>query len=214
MEVVRYGHRAGVEVKHECCVGGTWYVRIAEGEMAAIGAGDAEDVVLCEVKKGDVLFINNVVPHRSLNNLSDHIRWSLDLRWQRPQDAHGFWGLKAPIVMSKAGQPDYAIDWTGWADDDRQVKQMEAALKDANVAANIAVAVEAEAAAKAEAEAKAASDGGQGGAADPFDTVIAGPWMARWDLVHHNKHVDRFVANQAAGKGSDWHAHVDGAVVG
>jgi hypothetical protein len=50
--------------------------------------------------------------------------------------------------------------------------------------------------------------------ADPFDTVIAGPWMNRWEIVHHNKHVDRFLANQAKGVGSDWHAHTKGGAFG
>ncbi len=23
---------------------------------------------------------------------------------------------------------------------------------------------------------------------DEFDTTLSGPWMNRWDIVHHNKH--------------------------
>jgi len=23
---------------------------------------------------------------------------------------------------------------------------------------------------------------------DEFDTNLSGPWMTRWDIVHHNKH--------------------------
>ena len=27
---------------------------------------------------------------------------------------------------------------------------------------------------------------------DPFDTRIAGPWMKRWPIKHHNKHTALF----------------------
>ena len=39
------------------------------------------DVVTCEVPRGSVLL---------LNNLSSHIRWSFDLRWQHPDEPCGF----------------------------------------------------------------------------------------------------------------------------
>lgn len=56
------------------------------------------DLVTCEVPKGSVLFLNNLIPHRSLNNASDKIRWSFDLRWQRSNEPDGFcefrgWGI-------------------------------------------------------------------------------------------------------------------------
>ena len=27
---------------------------------------------------------------------------------------------------------------------------------------------------------------------EEFDTTIQGPWMKKWEIVHVNKHVDRF----------------------
>ena len=36
-----------------------------------------------------------------------------------------------------------------------------------------------------------------------FDTTISGPWMDRWELVHHNRHVAAHLAATAAGK-QDW----------
>ena len=36
-----------------------------------------------------------------------------------------------------------------------------------------------------------------------FDTTISGPWMDRWELVHHNRHVAAHLAANAAGK-QDW----------
>ena len=40
---------------------------------------------------------------------------------------------------------------------------------------------------------------------DEFDTNIHGPWMKRWDIVHHNKHT----ASLKDG-GSSWHSHKPG----
>ena len=40
-------------------------------------------------------FYSNVIfGYFSLENISDKIRWSLDLRWQRPDKPNGFYGLK------------------------------------------------------------------------------------------------------------------------
>jgi hypothetical protein len=49
------------------------------------------------------------------------------------------------------------------------------------------------------------------GAADPYDTVITGPWMGRWKIVNHNKHVTRYLENKERGVSSEWHAHQGGA---
>ena len=27
---------------------------------------------------------------------------------------------------------------------------------------------------------------------DAFDTTVAGPWMTRWEIVHHNAHTAAF----------------------
>jgi hypothetical protein len=215
MEVIRYGHRAGKEVTHKCCVGGTWYVEIAEGELETIGAADPADIVLCEVRKGDVLFLNNVIPHRSLVNFSDHVRWSLDLRWQKPTEPAGFFGLKELIRMTKKDDPSFKPDWSSWRLDDRQLRQMDAILKDARIAAEIGKAIELDAPGATgmlvAGKAGAGSDDSDV-AGNPFDTVIAGPWMGRWEIVHHNKHVDRFLESKDGG--SEWHGMATGGGFG
>lgn len=44
------------------------------------------------------------IPHNnSLTNSSPDIRWSLDLRWQDAALPAGFWGIKNPILLKKAG---------------------------------------------------------------------------------------------------------------
>ena len=95
MQVVEGGHKSGVTANHACCVGGTWYTEVIPEELeATLGCDMKQDVVDCPVSYGSVLLLNNLIPHRSLPNNSDGVRWSLDLRWQRGGEANGFTGVK------------------------------------------------------------------------------------------------------------------------
>ena len=129
MQVIRGGHKLGRTATHTCCAGGTWYVDLAEEEIIrTFGADMEKDVVTCEVPMGGVLFINNCIPHRSLENYSDKVRWSLDLRWQRPDRPNGFHGLKDSVLMHTVKDPNYVIQWEEFATLDRSLLQ-EAAMK-------------------------------------------------------------------------------------
>jgi len=55
---------------------GARYYHIAEADLPE------GDVVTVPVKKGGVLLMTNRTPHRSIENTSDVIRWSVDLRYQ------------------------------------------------------------------------------------------------------------------------------------
>ena len=111
---------------HTCCAGGTWYVDLDEEEMEkTLGVNVNHDIVTCEVPFGGILFLNNAIPHRSLENYSDKVRWSLDLRWQIPNKPNGFYGLKECVIMRKADDPNYQIDWENFATLDRQILQAE-----------------------------------------------------------------------------------------
>jgi len=113
-QMVSGAHKPGVTVTHTCCAGGTWYVEVQEEEMEKhLGADMSRDVVTCEVPFGGMVLLNNCIPHRSLENHSDRVRWSLDLRWQDPKKPTGFYDLKKPVVMRKAGDPNYEINWEG-----------------------------------------------------------------------------------------------------
>ena len=81
--MLRGGHRSGITMKHNCCAGGTWYVELPVEEMESTLKCKLDDktVVTCEIPFGSVLLFNNLIPHRSTENFSDNIRWSLDLRW-------------------------------------------------------------------------------------------------------------------------------------
>ena len=120
-----------------------------------LGVDLEKDIVTCEVPMGGVLFLNNCIPHRSLENRSDKVRWSVDLRWQDPSKPNGFYGIKECVPMRKANDPTYQVDWETWAATDRY-----------GIDVNSDKLVE-----------------------DEFDTTIHGPWMKRWEIVNHNRHV-------------------------
>jgi ectoine hydroxylase-related dioxygenase (phytanoyl-CoA dioxygenase family) len=174
MQVVAGGHRSGRTATHACCVGGTWYVETTPEELeATLGADMGRDVVTCEVPLGGVLLLNNLVPHRSLPNDSEGIRWSLDLRWQRGGEPNGFSGIKDSVLMKAASDTSYngTVAWGPWATADRNT------LTQARLAS------------------KGTATGGGGSSrrgkatgAHDFSTTIAGPWMRNWPLVHENRH--------------------------
>lgn len=122
MEVAAKGHLSGKVATHTCCWGDTWYIMLAEEEMEkTLGVDLKKDVVLCPVPYGGMLLINNMIPHRSLNNASNVIRWSLDLRWQRPDKPVGFYDLKGGVLMRTKEQPDLQIDWESFDSVERHV---------------------------------------------------------------------------------------------
>ena len=168
MQLIRRGHKLGKTATHTCCAGDTWYVDLAEEEIVKTFDVDMQkDVVTCEVPMGGALFISNCIPHRSLENYSDKVRWSLDLRWQRPDKPNGFYGLQESVLMRTAKNPNYVINWDQFATVDRSQLQEQAVDFQGN----------------------------------DFDTTIHGPWMKRWDIVHHNKHTESLASG-----GISWHA--------
>ncbi|CAF5131346.1 unnamed protein product, partial [Rotaria socialis] len=42
-----------------------------------------------------------------MENYSQNIRWSLDLRWQNPNEPNGFYGLKDNILMTKSDDENF-----------------------------------------------------------------------------------------------------------
>ena len=78
-----------------------------------LGADYEKNIVTCEVPFGGMVLLSNCIPHRSLENYSNKTRWSLDLRFQDPKKATGFYDLKAPVLLRKADDPSYQVDWEG-----------------------------------------------------------------------------------------------------
>lgn len=128
LQVVRGGHRPPRVLRHhlesERGDRRSWYLAIDERDLPP------GERVTCTMPVGSVLFINQLIPHRSTENLSDGIRWSIDLRWQRPGEPSGFEGVKECIPMRTAADRARPIDWGGWAARDRVAAAMEAAAAD------------------------------------------------------------------------------------
>ena len=114
LQVIRGGHQPVRVFEHykEKSVGHakSWYLFIPDNDLPA------DRVVTCEMKVGSVLLLNQLIPHRSLENFSDKVRWSIDLRWQDPALPTGVEGHSEPIVMRKADDPAWRPDWDVWID--------------------------------------------------------------------------------------------------
>ena len=59
--------------------------------------------------------LQSVVTASQYGEFLDRIRWSVDLRWQRPGEKSGMEGIKSPILMRTASDPGYQINWSEWA---------------------------------------------------------------------------------------------------
>jgi len=134
MQVMKGGHRKGVVVDHVGCSPHTWYLEMIADDLKieeAIGIPVESNIVTLPVKKGSVLFLNNLIPHRSLPNSSLDTRWSIDLRWQHPDQPSGF-AAKDCLRLSSSEDLLFQPSWKNWAEKDRHV--LVAALAgDANV---------------------------------------------------------------------------------
>eukprot|EP01129_Flabellula_baltica_P017647 TRINITY_DN9848_c0_g1_i1.p1 TRINITY_DN9848_c0_g1~~TRINITY_DN9848_c0_g1_i1.p1 ORF type:complete len:315 (+),score=75.94 TRINITY_DN9848_c0_g1_i1:330-1274(+) len=122
MQVLKGGHRSGLK-RHRLVntVGDkrSWQLFIDEDDLP-----DGE-VVTCEVPMGGLLLINQIIPHRSVENTSNQIRWSVDLRWVRTNETSGFEHVKETIIMRKSDDPDHKIDFTEWAKKNRHEEESE-----------------------------------------------------------------------------------------
>ncbi|ELT94126.1 hypothetical protein CAPTEDRAFT_227964 [Capitella teleta] len=116
VEVMPGGHRSGKVAKHHGCWRDTWYIMAEPDEMAETLGVDVANAVECPVPYGGVLLFNNMIPHRSLENESDRVRWSLDLRWQKSDQPVGFYGMKDGVRMRSSDDPNFKIDWDSFLD--------------------------------------------------------------------------------------------------
>lgn len=65
----------------------------------------------------------------SLPNVSTDIRWSLDLRWQKPSEPIGFYNLKEGVLMRSSKDSDLDINWKSFNNVDRHEEQKKATVK-------------------------------------------------------------------------------------
>lgn len=69
------------------------------------------DLVCC---KGDVVLLNKFTPHRSVPNVSEKCRWSLDLRYQTTGHHTGRTAYPAFIVRSPSNPESVLRDYAEW----------------------------------------------------------------------------------------------------
>ena len=70
--------------------------------------------VQCPVRLGSVLLIQHKTIHRSVPNHSDHIRWSMDIRYSDPRMPTGRDGVPGFIARSKAHPGSVANSLEDW----------------------------------------------------------------------------------------------------
>ena len=95
MEVIAGSHRAPL-LDHERGMGPAGNFKGVIDEQLPDG-----EHVLCPVRVGGVLLTQHKTMHRSLPNVSDHIRWSLDLRYSHPELPTGRQGVPGFIARSR-----------------------------------------------------------------------------------------------------------------
>lgn len=129
LQVIKGAHKHGRVMRHqlekELGNSDSWYLYIPKNELPE------GEIVTTEVPKGGMLLLNNLIPHRSTENYSDTIRWSIDLRWQRPNEVSGFDDVKPCILMRTAADPNLEIDWDAWSKISRQFKEREGEVQKA-----------------------------------------------------------------------------------
>ena len=80
LQVLPGSHRQGI-MKHVS--------ETREGHFLEVEGINADDAVTCEMQPGDVLLFGNLMLHQSLANLSDIVRWSVDVRYYPASDWMG-----------------------------------------------------------------------------------------------------------------------------
>ena len=68
----------------------------------------------------------------SLNNTSNMVRWTVDLRWQKPDHNVGLWDLKEGVLLRSSKDPDMKINWEAFDSVDRAAEQIKAVIGEVN----------------------------------------------------------------------------------
>ena len=108
MEVIAGSHKVPL-IDHVLGLGpGRNFKGIVDAELP-----DGEQVQ-CPVPLGGVLLIQHKTIHRSVPNYSDHIRWSMDIRYSDPRMPTGRDGVPGFIARSKAEPASVASSLMDW----------------------------------------------------------------------------------------------------
>lgn len=112
--MIRKTHQKGMLGNHYCCTNGLWYIEMDEEYIEkTFDCKLSQDEIECKVPYGGLVLFNNSIVHCSYTNLSEKIRWSLDLRWQDPAKPNGRpEGNECMPLFRKDGQQIQNIDWS------------------------------------------------------------------------------------------------------
>lgn len=107
LHVVPHSHDTGL-LRH--CPGGPGGVRIPDQLF------DVDRETPLPLRRGGVILLNRHTCHGSLPNLSDHIRWSFDLRYNPTGQPSGRGALPAFVARSRQHPETELRDPSAWAD--------------------------------------------------------------------------------------------------
>ena len=83
-------------------------------------------VFSCEMTIGSVLFHTQHSPHRSLDNLSEKIRWSVDFRYQSPLQPTGLKGDSWKLLtMRRRNDPEFSPNIHAWLEDKNRKRRAD-----------------------------------------------------------------------------------------
>ncbi|KAK3093622.1 hypothetical protein FSP39_018239 [Pinctada imbricata] len=119
MQLVPKGHLKGKVGRHYCCWGDTWYVTLPEEEMKDTLGVDVNTAKTFPVPYGGILVFSNFLPHRSMDNVSDNIRWSVDFRFKKTGLPNGMHGLKDDVILRSSADPNMKVDWSEFSSIER-----------------------------------------------------------------------------------------------
>ena len=124
MQYLRGGHKSKKVFLHhiegQVENRGSPYLYIAEEDLPP------GEIVTCKMRLGSVIFHIQHAPHRSLENHSDRIRWSVDYRYQRPGLPTGLEGDSWMLLpMRRRGDASFRPDIDGWIADRKRKRRAD-----------------------------------------------------------------------------------------
>ena len=72
-------------------------------------------------RAGSMILFSSMLPHGSLVNRTEQIRWSMDLRYQQTGQPSGRWYAPGFIARSRAHPKSECPDWQTWVEDVEEV---------------------------------------------------------------------------------------------
>ncbi|XP_069111595.1 phytanoyl-CoA dioxygenase domain-containing protein 1 homolog [Argopecten irradians] len=117
LEFTPGGHKKGLTAVHKLTE--NFYITLDEKELVTRLGLDMSKNVIVEAPLGSIVLFSNIIPHRSIPNMTDSIRWSIDFRWQDSGKPWGYFGLKKGMPLRSEADPDMKPDWDEYDKADR-----------------------------------------------------------------------------------------------